>query len=243
MNLLILGANSDVAWAVAKIFAQKEKVNLLLASRNLEILEKKVRDIQIRFAVSATAMTFDVLDVSSHKSFYDKLAPKPDVVVLACGYLGDQVQAQKNFAEARRIIDTNYTGAVSILEIIAADFETRNTGTIVAIGSVAGERGRKSNYFYGSAKGALAIYLSGLRNRLYDSGVKVITVLPGFIRTKMTANMMLPGFLTAEPETVAADIYQAFTASKNRLYTKWFWRWIIMLIKAIPESLFKRMNI
>jgi short-subunit dehydrogenase len=130
-----------------------------------------------------------------------------------------------------------------MLEVIAADFEERGHGMIIGISSVAGERGRQSNYIYGSAKAGFNAYLSGLRNRLSKRGVHVMTVLPGFINTKMTASLDLPGLLTAQPEEVAEDIYKAFQKKKNFLYTKWFWRWIMLIIKYIPEPVFKRMGL
>jgi len=140
-------------------------------------------------------------------------------------------------------MDTNYTGVVSLFNIIANDFEKRKSGFIVGISSVAGDRGRKSNYIYGSAKAAFTAYLSGLRNRLYDAQVHVLTVKPGFVSTKMTEGMDLPEKLTAQPEEVAEDIYKAQQKGKNVLYTKWIWRWMMLIIRSIPEFQFKKMSI
>ncbi len=140
-------------------------------------------------------------------------------------------------------LNTNYTGVLSLFNIIANDFEHRRNGFIVGISSVAGDRGRKSNYLYGSAKAALSAYLSGLRNRLYDAQVHVLTVKPGFVATKMTEDMDLPEKLTAQPEDVAADIYRAQQKNKNVLYTKWIWRWVMLIIRMIPEWKFKGMSI
>lgn len=243
MQLLILGANSEVAEAVARKFAQREKANLSLASRNLELLEKQARDLEIRYQVKATPFLFDAVDYVSHEAFYRSLEPKPDGVLLAFGYLGDQPKAQEDFQEARRIIEANFLGAVSILEIVARDFARRGHGFIVGISSVAGERGRQSNYLYGAAKGALTIYLGGLRNRLHKHGVRVITVLPGFIRTKMTEHLDLPEKLLADPDEAAEDIYAAYKKGKEVIYTKWLWRWIMAIIRAIPETIFKRLKL
>jgi len=243
MNFLILGANSDIAYAVAKKFAQYEHADIYMASRNSKLLEKKVRDIKIRYRVNAEALFFDAADHASHADFYEKLDPKPDGVLLAFGYLGDQQAAQQDFKEAGRIIETNFTGAVSILEVIASDFERRGHGFIIGVSSVAGERGRQSNYIYGAAKGALTICLSGLRNRLCKSGVQVITVLPGFVRTKMTEGLDLPEKLMAEPDEAAEDIYKAYKKHKDVIYTKWFWRAIMLVIRSIPEKLFKRLGL
>lgn len=243
MKILILGANSDVAYAFAKKMASIDHVDLYLASRNIKQLEKKTADLETRYNVDAQAVYFDALDDASHQSFYRELNPKPDGVVLAFGYLGDQTKAQNNFIEARTIIESNFIGAVSILEIIADDFEKNGYGFIVGISSVAGNRGRQSNYMYGAAKGALSIYLSGLRNRLSKSGVQVITVLPGFINTKMTQGLELPGFLTGSPDEIADDIYKAIQQKKDVIYTKWFWKWIMLIITSIPEKIFKRLNL
>ena len=243
MNLLILGGNSDVAHAVARQFAAKADADIILASRNMEMLKKKAKDIEIRGNTTVRTVAFDAADPQSHPSFYDRLSPKPDVVVAAFGYLGDQEKAQGDNEEAKQIIETNFSGAVSILELVAADFETQGKGTIIGIGSVAGLRGRQSNYLYGAAKGALGIYLSGLRNRLSKRGVQVMTVLPGFIDTKMTSGMGLPGLLTATPQQVAEDIYNGYRKSKDTIYTRWFWRWIMTIIRMIPEPLFKRLSL
>ncbi len=243
MRLLILGANSDIALAAAAGFAQGLEADLILASRNVKRLEKKARDLELRFRGRAEAVFFDALDYDSHQAFYDSLDPKPDAVLLAFGHGGNQKKAQSDFEEGRRIVETNYLGAVSILEIIAADMESRGQGTIMAVSSVAGERGRKTNYAYGSSKAALTAYLSGLRNRLFDKGVRVITILPGFVRTKMTEGMDLPEKLTAAPEKVAGDIFRAYLRSKDVLYTPFIWRPIMALIKALPEFVFKRLNL
>ncbi len=243
MNVLLLGANSDVAQAVAKTFAQHEICSFVFASRDINLLEKKAKDLTVRFNSPAKAIRFDALDYSSHQSFYSSLMEKPDVVVLAFGYVGDQIRAQADFDEAQRIVNSNFVGAASILEIVAADFEARKKGTIIAISSVAGDRGRQSNYFYGSAKAALTTYLGGLRNRLSRSNAHVVTVLPGYIHTKMTKDLDLPGIITASPESIAADIYKAYKKYRNLIYTKWYWRWIMAIIKNIPENVFKKMKL
>lgn len=243
MYLLVLGANSYIAQAIARKFAETEKANLYLASRKLSLLQKKARDIEIRYAVKAVPLFFDATDYGSHIEFYNRLDPKPEGVVLAFGYLGDQELAQRNFHEAKRIIETNFLGAVGILEVIAADFEKRGHGFFIGISSTAGDRGRQSNYIYGSAKSALSTYLSGLRNRLYAKNIPVMTVLPGFVRTKMTDNLKLPGLLTADPEEVAEDVYKGYKKGRDIIYTKWFWRWIMFIVRAIPEKVFKRTNI
>jgi len=242
MRLLILGGNSDIALAIARVFAKEEHSDVVLASRDMEILEKRAADIRVRYGVHAEAVYFDACDYGSHSAFYADLTPKPDGVVLAFGAYADQSEVGDDFEKSRLLIDTNLTGAVSILGIVAGDFERRRHGFIIGIGSVAGLRGRQSNYLYGASKAGLGVYLAGLRNRLFTSGVHVMTVLPGFVRTKMTESLDLPGALTARPDEVAADIYRGFRKGKNTIYTKWFWQIIMGLIRATPEPIFKRLH-
>jgi decaprenylphospho-beta-D-erythro-pentofuranosid-2-ulose 2-reductase len=240
--VLIIGAKSDIAKAVARKYAANG-YDLCLAARKSNELKAFADDLAIRTRQKITYCELDVLDYASHEKFYDALQEKPAGVITAVGYLGDQQKAQSSFSEAQQIIDTNYTGLVSLLNIVADDFEQRNTGFIVGISSVAGDRGRASNYMYGSAKAAFTAYLSGLRNRLHKAGVQVLTVKPGFVATKMTAGMDLPARLTAHPEEVADDIYTAQQKGKNVLYTKWMWKWVMLVITSIPEWKFKGMRI
>jgi hypothetical protein len=240
--VLIIGAKSDIAKATAREYA-KHGYDLYLAARNVKELEDFANDVTVRTQRTIKSLELDILNYESHQSFYEQLEEKPLGVISAIGYLGDQDMAQSDFSEAKLIMDSNYTGVVSLFNIIADDFEKRRNGFIVGISSVAGDRGRKSNYIYGSAKAALTAYLSGIRNRLYDAKVHVLTVKPGFVATKMTEEMDLPEKLTAQPEEVAVDIYKAQQKNKNVLYTKWIWRWVMLIIKAIPEWKFKGMSI
>jgi short-subunit dehydrogenase len=217
--------------------------DIYLAARNSSRLNDFSKDITVRTNKIIKTIDLDILDYPSHQGFYDNLDEKPLGVICAVGYLGEQSTSQTSFDEAHQIIDTNFTGVVSLLNIITNDFEKRKSGFIVGISSVAGDRGRKSNYTYGSAKAALTAYLSGLRNRLYESNVHVMTVKPGFVDTKMTEGMDLPEKLTAQPEEVAEAIYKAQQKGRNVLYTKWVWRWIMLIIKIIPEWKFKGMSI
>lgn len=240
--ILIVGAKSDIAKATAREYA-KQGYDLYLAARNTNDLEAFAKDITVRTQQTAKTIKLDILDYPNHQHFYNGFEEKPVGVITAVGYLGDQEKAQSNFDEAKRIMDTNYTGVISLLNIIANDFEQRKSGFIVGISSVAGDRGRKSNYIYGSAKAAFTAYLSGLRNRLHDAQVQVLTVKPGFVATKMTEGMDLPEKLTARPEAVAKDIYSAQQTGKNVIYTKWIWRYIMFIIKMIPEWKFKGMSL
>ena len=240
--VLIIGAKSDIAKATAREYA-KNRYDLYLAARNVEELTDFAKDVMTRTQRNVQLVELDILDFESHQAFYDNLKEKPIGVISAVGYLGNQQKAQTDFNEAKRIIDTNYTGVVSLFNIIANEFETRRSGFMVGISSVAGDRGRKSNYIYGSAKAALTTYLSGLRNRLYESQVQVLTVKPGFVATKMTEDMDLPKKLTAQPGEVAQDIFKAQQKGKDVLYTKWMWRWVMLIIRMIPEWKFKKMSI
>lgn len=240
--VLIIGAKSDIAKATAKEYA-KHGHNLYLAARNSNDLKEFANDIEVRTQRKVKLIELDILDYESHQDVFDNLDEKPLGVISAVGYLGDQDKAQTDFTEAHQIMNTNYTGIVSLINIIADDFAKRKSGFIIVISSVAGDRVRKSNYIYGSSKAALTAYLSGLRNRLYGSQVHVMTVKPGFVATKMTAELDLPKALMAQPEEVAKDIYNAQQNEKSVLYTKWIWRWIMLVIRSIPEFQFRKMNI
>jgi short-subunit dehydrogenase len=238
---LILGAGSDMAVAIARRLAER-KYDLILAGRDQALLSDLKADLQIRYGVAVTNTAFDALDYATHKAFYEKTG-HPDLTICAFGVLGDQDKGMTDWAEAERILATNYTGAVSILNVVAADYMTRGTGTIVGISSVAGDRGRGSNYLYGSAKAGFSAYLSGLRNRAVKKGVTVITVKPGFAATRMTAHLNLPPALTASPEQVAAAVIKGIDKQKNTVYVKGLWKWMMLIIRLIPENVFKKMNL
>lgn len=244
-NVLILGATSDMAVAIAKKFAS-EGYGLVLAARSLDKLEPVKNDLAIRYPdVTVETAAFDARDFVSHGSFVEELEKKglPEVSVCVFGYLGDQEKAQDDWSEAMRIIETNYVGAASILDRLARAYEKKGGGSLVGISSVAGERGRQSNYFYGSSKAAFSAYLSGLRNRLAKKNVHVVTVKPGFVNTKMIEGMDTPKPLTAEPEEVAKTVYSAVKKSKNIVYTKSVWRPVMYAIKSIPEGMFKKLKL
>ena len=241
-TILILGATSDVAVAIARRFAN-ENYTLLLAGRDEETMKRTARDISIRAQADVRTIYFDAEDTRSHRDFYYSLDVTPDVSVCVFGYLGDQQKAQTDWQEAARIIQVNYTGAVSILNIIASDYARNGKGTIVGISSVAGERGRQSNYLYGSAKAGFTAYLSGLRNRLYGMGVHVVTVKPGFINTKMTEGLNLPKPITAEPSHLGKAIFNAVQKKKNVIYVLPAWRLIMLVIRLIPEGIFKKLKL
>jgi hypothetical protein len=241
-SLLILGAKSDIAQAVAKQYAAAG-YDLLLAGRTIEELDGFAKDLSIRNDIQVKLYEFDANDLNSHANFVDRLPQLPDGVITAIGYLGEQKQAEQDWFECEKIMSQNLLGNISILNIIANHFAERQSGFIVGISSVAGDRGRQKNYLYGAAKAGFTTYLSGLRNRLYKDKVHVLTVKPGFVNTRMTADMELPAKLTAEPEEVAKAIFKAQQNNKNTLYTKGIWAWIMRIIRMIPEWQFKKMDL
>ncbi len=241
-SVLLLGASSDMATAIARKFAQ-DKFDIILAGRNVQQLSEFKTDLEIRYNIKSAVVFFDATDFASHESFYKNLPFHPDITVCIFGYLGVQQKAAADWKETENIIQANFTGAVSILNIVAEDYKLRKSGIIAGISSVAGERGRQSNYIYGSAKAGFTAYLSGLRNSLHQYGVHVITILPGFVYTKMTADLKLPPLLTATPEQVALQVSSAVKKRKNVVYVKWMWRWIMLTIKTIPEGVFKKLKL
>ena len=241
-RLLILGANSDMAIGIAREFSEKG-FDLALASRDIEDLKDVASDIHIRSGASCDIYYFDAIEYELHESFLSTVGHF-DGVVVAFGYMAEQADAQKDFALAKKMVETNYLGAISILEKIAPIFEAKKSGLIVGISSVAGDRGRKTNYLYGSTKAALSTYLSGLRNRLsvYED-IQVLSVKPGFVATKMTQHLELPALLTATPQKVGKDVYNGYLHDKDVIYTKPIWQLIMLIIKLIPEFQFKKMSI
>jgi len=241
---LILGATSGIASALAKEFAA-HKYDLVLGGRDRDELSALASDLSLRNSVRASVLAFDALDTQTHAailtSFLTEAGNALAGAVVCIGYLGDQAKAQVDWDEARLILETNFTGCVSALNILANHFELRRTGFICALSSVAGDRGRQSNYHYGAAKAGLSVYLQGLRNRLFPAGVKVITVKPGFVDTRMTYGR--PGlFLLASPESVAQGIFRAIVKGKSVVYLPWFWRPIMLIVRSIPETIFKRLK-
>ncbi|SHL42141.1 hypothetical protein SAMN05444266_103281 [Chitinophaga jiangningensis] len=241
-SVLILGAGSDMAMAIAREYASKH-YDIQLAGRSANALIPLQQDLQIRYNIKASVHDFDAGAFETHAAFFASLPTVPDITICVFGYLGDHDKAQHDWSEAARIIHTNYTGAVSILNVVAEAYAKRGSGVIAGISSVAGERGRMSNYIYGSAKAGFTAYLSGLRNRLFHAGVHVISVQPGFVNTRMTQHLTLPPLLTAQPEAVAKAVYTGISKKKNVIYVKWHWKYIMLIIKNIPEGIFKKLKL
>ncbi len=240
--LLVLGASSDIGMSVAKKFAQ-EGFDIQLAGRNSYNLENHCTDLGIRYKVNANFYELDALDFNSHEKFVRSLPILPNVVVSCIGLLGDQSESELKIKKNVTVIRTNFEGVVSLFSIFANYFIDRGNGTLIGISSVAGDRGRASNYIYGSAKAGLNAFLSGLRNRLFSYGVNVLTVKPGYVTTKMTSGLKLPKALTTNPEKVAYCIYKAYKNKKDVLYVLPIWKFIMIFIILIPESIFKKMQL
>ena len=238
-TVLIVGATSDIGRAVARRLA-RDGCALQLAARHAGDLTAEVQDMRPRTAGAVTAHRCDVLDADGGVSVIDTLDALPDVAVCVVGLTGDQKAAQRDGAVAGRIMRTNYLGPALLMAALAERFEQRGSGVLVGVSSVAGERGRASNYVYGSAKAGFSAFLSGLRNRLAGSGVHVVTVKPGYVRTRMTDGMDLPPRLTAEPDEVARGVVGAIRRRRDVVYVRRIWRVIMLVVRALPEWLFKR---
>lgn len=240
--VLILGARSDIARAVAHKFASLGHP-LQLAARNAATLEADMADIGLRHGVPVTLHEFDVLASETHHAFVAGLPELPQVAICAVGLMGRQELSESDPVAAQLVIRSTYEGPALVLAALAIRFEARGSGTLVGISSVAGERGRAANYVYGSAKAGFTAFLSGLRNRLSARGVHVVTVLPGFVETRMTEGMSLPSHLTARPSEVAEAIARAVERRKDVIWIRAIWRPIMTVIRSIPERVFKRMRI
>ncbi|MGC3940465.1 SDR family oxidoreductase [Roseobacter sp. EG26] len=240
--VLILGARSDMALAIAHRFA-KAGHPIQLAARDAQSLSAERDDIALRYSTEVSLHDFDALDTGSFAGFVDGLPSLPHVAICAVGLMGEQSDNETDMSAATTVLRSNFEGPALILSELANRFEARGSGVLVGISSVAGDRGRATNYVYGSAKAGFTAFLSGLRNRLAREGVHVVTVLPGFVATKMTEDMELPAKLTAAPEEVADAVHRASITRQNVIYVRGLWRIIMLVIRNIPESLFKKMKI
>lgn len=242
-QILIVGATSAIARGAAFAWAAQGH-RLLLAGRDSAELARLASDIQVRFRTRAQIVAVDLDQNEDRPAWVAALEAdcgQIDGVLLAAGWMPDS-EAMRRGDDALRVIQRNYTGPVALLNAFADVFEVREQGFIIGIASVAGDRGRQSNYPYGAAKAGLATYLAGLRNRLYHAGVPVLTVKPGFVDTRMTFG--LPGlFLVADPMQVGRRIVQAQAQGRNEIYVPGFWRLILLIIRHVPEFLFKRLKL
>jgi short-subunit dehydrogenase len=242
-SALIIGATSAIAQAVARQLAARG-ASLVLWGRSAAKLEIVAADLRTRFGAKLLVEAFDLNDPSLHRAALERAvaAHGPIDFALIChGHLPDQKACEKDFHVLEQELLTNCLGPLALLTVLGNYFESQGRGCLAAISSVAGDRGRQSNYVYGAAKAALSTFLAGMRNRLYPKGVHVLTIKPGFVDTPMTADLK-KGPLFASPDKVARDIIRAAETGTCVLYTPWFWRWIMLLIRLIPESIFRKLK-
>lgn len=244
-KIVVLGATSAIAQATQRLLARNGK-EMLLVARSPERLSVLRSDLLARGAKAVEIFCADFNEISRHeeiKRFAEERLPGFDTVLLAFGTLLDPEQSALSVELSLQEWNTNFVSAAALLMLFANHFERRRSGCIAAITSVAGDRGRRSNYVYGTAKGALSIFLQGLRSRLHPAGVRVITIKPGPVDTPMTVHMR-KGVTFAKPEIVARDIYRALEdGSRDVLYTPRYWRYIMAAIRMVPERIFKRLAI
>ena len=244
MKILILGATSAIAQETAKCFAA-DGADLVLVGRNAERLTQIGDDLKVRGAHQVTSIVADLTDLAGHQSLIKEAAEKfggLDAALLAHGSLGDQPKSESDVDEMLAQMKTNALSWMSLLTILGNYFEQKRSGCICVISSVAGDRGRGSNYVYGSAKAAVTAFSSGLRNRLSKSGVSVVTIKPGFVDTPMTVNVK-KGPLMAKPDKVGRRIYEAMLKGEDVVYVPWFWAPIMQVIRSVPERVFKKMKL
>lgn len=243
-RVLALGATSAIAEATLRLLAE-QKASFVLVARNPQKLAAVRDDLVTRGASSVTAFVADLDDTAAHAALLTQSLQALgglDLALLAHGTLGDQAQAERDYSAAEAILRTNFLSTVSLVTWLANDCEARRSGSIAVISSVAGDRGRKSNYVYGASKGGLNVFLDGVRNRIDRAGVQVLTIKPGFVATPMTAHLP-PGPLFAQPSAVARDILRAIEKRKDVVYVPAFWAVIMFIVRSIPGRIFKRLNL
>lgn len=242
-TLLLVGGTSDIGRATALRYAEAGW-RIMLAVRNAEAGRRNAEDVAARTGSDVTVHRLDVLKTGDVPAFIERLPVLPNTVVCVVGELGDQTRAQGDPEYAAMVLRTNFEGPALLLGAFGERFLARGSGTLVGVSSVAGDRGRASNYVYGSGKAGFTAFLSGLRNRFAGAGIRVITVKPGFVRTQMTAGMKLPPVLTAEPREVAEAIYGAAEkGGGDVIYVRRIWRIVMSIISLIPERVFKRLRL
>jgi len=243
-KILIIGATSAIAEATARIWAQRGD-ELFLVARNEERLKIISKDLNVRGAPEVHSYCMDANNFDRHSSMLDKVfevSGAIDIVLIAHGTLSNQKECEQSVDLTMQEIKTNALSVIALLTHLANRFEKQGSGTIAVISSVAGDRGKASNYVYGSAKAMVTTFTSGLRQRLYKSGVSVVTIKPGFVDTPMTAKFK-KGLLWAKPETVAEKIVCAIDKRKDEVYVPAFWWGVMWIIKRIPEILFKKVSL
>jgi decaprenylphospho-beta-D-erythro-pentofuranosid-2-ulose 2-reductase len=243
-RVLILGATSGIAQNVSRCFAA-EHARLFLVARDPEKLKTLPGDLKIRGAESVETCEADLTDDSSFPLIISKSVAVwggLDAALLAHGTLPDQMSVENDPALLRNSIEVNYVSAVSLLMQLGKAFEDQRSGVLAIIGSVAGDRGRRSNYVYGSAKAALATFVAGLRLRLAAANVQVVLIKPGWVSTPMTAHLP-QNFLFASSEQVGRGVYKAIISPRPIVYLPWYWKWIMRMIRSLPEPVFAKLNL
>tara|TARA_B100000131_G_scaffold323124_1_gene379980 strand:- start:2145 stop:2879 length:735 start_codon:yes stop_codon:yes gene_type:complete len=242
-TVIILGAKSDMAKMASKEFA-KNGFDLLMVGRDVKSeLNEFGQSIAKEFGQKVSLYDLNILDKDSTDLFLSTLKTIPDGIISFIGLLGDQKKAIKEPNHAETIFRSNFNAIVPIIDFFANQFEEQKDGFIIGVSSVAGVRAKKRNYYYGSAKAAFTAYLSGLRNRLDRSNVQIMTVLPGYVETKMTKGMDLPTWLTVSPEYIGRKIFKAYQKKKDVIYVPGIWKIIMCTILFIPERIFKKLDI
>ena len=236
-NVLILGANSDVAKQCILQYLEKG-FTIIAASRDLNSLAEFVSENKINSS-KITLIAFDAVDFSSHQNFYDELPVKPNIVIYAAGFLVENKDALQNFEGAKRMMEVNYMGAVSILNIVAMDQSNKNLERIIGLSSLSGVRGRKSNFIYGSTKSAFTQYLAGLRQELSSRKIIVNVLISGYINTKINSGLDLNKNLLMEPDYVAEHIVNA--GNSFSIVPNFKWKIIYHILKLLPESLVSKL--
>lgn len=243
-NILILGATSAIAKHTARLFAADEN-SLYLVARNEGKLASMKQDMLVRGATEVNYETLDLVNDSKHQELIKRATDSMgsiDTVFIAYGTLADQADSAESYDKTLKELQINCLSVISLLTILANQLEHQGSGSIAVISSPSGDRGRQSNYIYGTAKGALTIFLQGIRNRLSKSNVHVLTIKPGFVDTPMTKDFK-KGFLWVNPEVVSKGIYNAIKKKREVVYLPFFWRYIMIIIKSIPEKLFKHLSL
>jgi short-subunit dehydrogenase len=243
-KVFVTGAGSAIAYEVCKVWAGR-KYQFFLVDKDEDKLKTVTGDLKVRGADGVWYMAKDLTDKQASILAVKeavKVMGSIDLALVAQGYLGIQKEGEETFDSALRVIDVNLVSAARVLTELTREAEKKNM-TIGVISSVAGDRGREGNYIYGAAKGGLAIFADGIRSRLFKTGVHVVTIKPGFVDTPMTKDFEKKGLLWSKPDRVARDIVLAIDKKKDIVYTPWFWRYIMLIIKMIPEAVFKKMSI
>ena len=243
-NIMIIGATSAIAQEVARLYAEQGDSFFLIArdEAKLDIVKSDLISRGSENVITVCGDFSEPGDFTTTLEEANDLLGKIDIALITYGTLPDQEKCAGSIDESVKALNVNFLSVVSVLTVLANSFEARRQGTIAVISSVAGDRGRQSNYVYGAAKGGLSVFLQGLRNRLSPRGVNVLTIKPGFVDTPMTTEFD-KGPLWVSPEVVANSIVKAIEKKKDVLYTPWFWFWIMLIIKLIPEKIFKKMSL